>query len=175
MYPKRRGGNPDFQIALPALLRSARYVCSLWHVHAGHVCFMIGTSSGGWLLANLIGISPLPGSPPAAYGSIMIPYACPRRLGSNPTFAVISILARFPFRRDHGVPTAVARPVTVGIGNVPDEWVFSCLWHPPCRQAGLRKVLSISFSRARSSPFRVSDSFSSNSHCSSVRYFMPRR
>ena len=78
------------------------------------------------------------------------------------------------FRTGHGVPTAVARPVTVGIGNVPDEWVFSCLWHPSCRQAGLRKVLSISFSRARSSPASVSDNFSSSWHCSSVRYFMPR-
>ena len=107
MYPKRRGGNPDFQTALPALLRTARYVCSLL-TRFVKVTFVIGTSSGGWLLANLIGISPLPGSPPAAYGSIIVPYACPRRPGSNPVLAIISVLARAPVWNGLGAPTALA-------------------------------------------------------------------
>ena len=48
----------------------------------------------------------------------------------QPGFRGYQFSRSLSFRAGHGVPTALARPVTVGIGNVPDEWVFNCLWHP---------------------------------------------
>ena len=77
-----------------------------------------------------IGISPLPGTPPAAhfcYGSIIVPCVCHR-----PPRVVTPLHSRY--RVDRSLPREItahllslACPlIAYNAGNVPDEWVFSC-------------------------------------------------
>ena len=88
-------------------------------------------STGARLLALLIGISPLPGSPPAAYGSIIMPEAFHRRIRSNRIFRKGIRIARllvFLFAlRDRRVlaylsPAGLFAPLR----NVPVECLLSC-------------------------------------------------
>ena len=88
-------------------------------------------STGARLLALLIGISPLPGSPPAAYGSIIMPEAFHRRIRSNRIFRKGIRIARllvFLFAlRDRRVlaylsPAGLSAPLR----NVPVECLLSC-------------------------------------------------
>ena len=78
------------------------------------------TSSGGRLRTNSIGISPLPGSPPAAYGSIIIPCVCHRHHQEQLGFRCISFIARFQ-SEGLGAPTSTARLFIVNTSNVSDE------------------------------------------------------
>ena len=93
-------------------------------------CSLYGKSSGVRLRTESIGISPLPGTPPAAhfcYGSIIVPCVCHR-----PPRVVTPLHSRY--RVDRSLPREItahllslACPlIAYNAGNVPDEWVFSC-------------------------------------------------
>ena len=92
--------------------------------------FDYGKSSSVRLRTESIGISPLPGTLPAAhfcYGSIIVPCVCHR-----PPRVVIPLHSRY--RVDRSLPREItahllslACPlIAYNAGNVPDEWVFSC-------------------------------------------------
>lgn len=87
-------------------------------------------SAGARLLASLIGISPLPGPPVAAYGSIIIPDAFHRLIRSTRIFRKSLRIARLltffycPYRQeDLRVP--FSGWATAPLRNVPAECLFS--------------------------------------------------
>ena len=78
-----------------------------------------GKSSDVRLLSESIGISPLPGIPPAAYGSIIIPCVCYRHHREQLGFRCIDFFARFHMK-GHGAPTSTAQH-QADTSNVSDE------------------------------------------------------
>lgn len=78
-----------------------------------------GKSSDVRLLSESIGISPLPGIPPAAYGSIIIPCICYRRHREQLGFRCIGFFAHLHMK-DHGAPTSTAQH-QADTSNVSDE------------------------------------------------------
>lgn len=78
-----------------------------------------GKSSDVRLLSESIGISPLPGIPPAAYGSIIIPCVCYRHHREQLDFCCIGFLAHFRMK-GHGAPTSTAQH-QADTSNVSDE------------------------------------------------------
>ena len=76
-------------------------------------------SSDVQLRTESIGISPLPGSPPAAYGSIIIPCICYRRHREQLGFRCIGFFARFHMK-GYGAPTSTAQH-QADTSNVSDE------------------------------------------------------
>ena len=78
-----------------------------------------GKSSDVRLLSESIGISPLPGIPPAAYGSIIIPCVCYRHHREQLGFRCIGFFARFHMK-GYGAPTNTAQH-QADTSNVSDE------------------------------------------------------
>ena len=78
-----------------------------------------GKSSDVRLLSESIGISPLPGIPPAAYGSIIIPCVCFRHHREQLDFRCIGFFAHFRMK-GHGAPTSTAQH-QADTSNVSDE------------------------------------------------------
>ena len=78
-----------------------------------------GKSSDVRLLSESIGISPLPGIPPVAYGSIIIPCVCYRHHREQLGFRCIGFFAHLHMK-DHGAPTSTAQH-QADTSNVSDE------------------------------------------------------
>lgn len=78
-----------------------------------------GKSSDVRLLSESIGISPLPGIPPAAYGSIIIPCVCYRHHREQLGFRCIGFFAHFHMK-GYGAPTSTAQH-QADTSNVSDE------------------------------------------------------
>lgn len=88
-----------------------------------------GKSSDVRLLSESIGISPLPGIPPAAYGSIIIPCVCYRRHREQLGFRCIGFSAHFHMK-GYGAPTSTAQH-QADTSNVSDEMYIQlsrCIW-----------------------------------------------
>ena len=130
MYPKRGAATLFFRLPVSMLLRTARYVCSLL-TRFVQVMFVYDRD----IIRRLAACQPHRNFTSAGFSASRLrKYHDPLCLSSppreQPDFRGYQYSRSLSFRAGHGVPTALARPVTVGIGNVPDEWVFNCLWHP---------------------------------------------
>ena len=126
MYPKRRAATLFFRLPESMLLLSTRYVCSPWTWFVQVIVYDRD------IIRRLAACQPHRNFTSAGYAASRLrKYHDPLCLSSppreQPDFRGYQYSRSLSFRTGHGVPTALARPVTVSIGNVPDEWVFNCL------------------------------------------------